>query len=149
MASKVRTLSERMHSPYSIGLSELNFHRFDPHERCPACMMGKSRLNNIPKRKDRSNSPLARVQMHIFQSSVMSVEGHMYALVITDDCTGYRRLYGLITKDYIFKAIRKWYSDIAELREMHNLLVVMPQCGTMLEKIGPGKSLSFSSQGKS
>ncbi len=49
----------------------------------------------------------------------------MYALVITDDCTGYRWLYGLKTKDDILKAIRKWYSDIAELRDMRNLLVVM------------------------
>ena len=49
----------------------------------------------------------------------------MHALVITDDCTGYRWLYGLKTKDDVLKAIRKWYSNIAEIREMHNLLVVM------------------------
>ncbi len=47
-----------------------------------------------------------------------------YALIITDDCTGYRWLYGLKTKD-ILKAVKKWYSDIAELREMHTLLAVI------------------------
>jgi hypothetical protein len=39
--------------------------------------------------------------------------------------TGYRRLYGLKTKDDILKAIKKWYSYIAELHETHTLLVVM------------------------
>jgi hypothetical protein len=33
--------------------------------------------------------------------------------------------YGLKTKDDILKAVKKWYSDIAELRETHTLLVVM------------------------
>jgi hypothetical protein len=28
--------------PYSIGLNELHSHRFDPREKCPACMMVKS-----------------------------------------------------------------------------------------------------------
>ena len=87
--------------------------------------MGKSQLNKMPKRKDRSSLPLSKVQMDIFQSSVTSIEGHKYALVITDDCTGYRWLYGLKSKDDILKAIKRWYSDIAELREMHKLLVVM------------------------
>jgi hypothetical protein len=53
------------------------------------------------------------------------MEGHKYAPVISDDCTGYRWLYGLKTKDDILKAIKKWYSNIAELCEMHKLLVVM------------------------
>ena len=50
---------------------------------------------------------------------------HNYALIITDDCTGYRWLYGLKTKYDILKAVNKWYSDIAELCETHTLLVVM------------------------
>jgi hypothetical protein len=39
-------------------LNELNSHRFDPHDKCPACMMGKSHFNKLPKRDDRSNLPL-------------------------------------------------------------------------------------------
>ena len=102
--------------PFSIGLDELHSHRFDPHEKCPACMMGKSHLNNKPGRKERSDKPLSRVYMDIFSSSVTSIEGHNYALVITDDCTGYRWLYGLKTKDDILRAVKKWYSGIAVLR---------------------------------
>jgi hypothetical protein len=64
-----------------------------------------------------------------FSSSVTSIEliieVHNYALITTDDCTGYRWLYGLKTKDDILKAVKKWYSDIAELCETHTLVVVM------------------------
>ena len=37
----------------------------------------------------------------------ISIEGHKFALIITDDCTGYRWLYGLKTnlKDDILKAV--------------------------------------------
>ncbi len=52
----------------------------------------------------------------------------MYALVFTTDCTGYQWIYCFKTEDNILKATKKWYtgySDIAELREMHNLLVLV------------------------
>jgi hypothetical protein len=92
-------------------------------------MMGKSHLNNNfvnkPGRKERSGKSLAKVYMDTFSSSVTSIEGHNYALIITDECTGYRWLYGLKTKDDVLKAVKKWYSDIAGLRETHTLLVVM------------------------
>jgi hypothetical protein len=88
-------------------------------------MMGKSHLNNKQGRKERSGKPLAKVYMDTFSSSVTLIEGHNYALIITDDCTGYRWLYGLKTKDNILKAVKKWYSYIAVLRETHTLLVVM------------------------
>ncbi len=88
-------------------------------------MMGKSHLNNKQGRKERSGKPLAKVYMDTFSSSGTSIEWHNYALIITDDCTGYRWLYGLKTKDDVLKAVKKWYSDIADLRETHTLLVVM------------------------
>ncbi len=87
-------------------------------------MMGMSHLNYKPGRKERSDKPLAKVYMDIFSSSVTLIEGHNYALIITDDCTRYRWLYGLKTKDDILKAVKKWYSDIAELRQTHTLLVL-------------------------
>jgi hypothetical protein len=88
-------------------------------------MMGKSHLQNNPTRKDRSNSPLERLHMDILSSSVTLLEGYNYALVITDDCSGYRWLFGLKTKEDLLKAVQKWYSDIAQLRELHNVCVVI------------------------
>jgi hypothetical protein len=88
-------------------------------------MMGKSHMNNTQGRKERSDKPLAKIYLDIFSTSVTSIAGHNYALIITYDCTGYIWLYGLKTKDDILKAVKKWYSDIAELLETHTLLVVM------------------------
>jgi hypothetical protein len=56
---------------------------------------------------------------------VVSIEGYNFAVVITDDHTGYRWLYGMKSKDDILKVIKTWYSDIAELRQLHELVVVM------------------------
>ncbi len=71
---------------------------FDPHEKCPACMMGKNHLNNEQGRMEQSDKPLAKVFMDIFSTLVTSIEGHNYALIITYDCTGYRWHYGLKQK---------------------------------------------------
>ncbi len=43
-------------------------------------------------------------------------------MVITDDCTRYRWLYGMKTKDEILK---RWFSDIAVLTNTHKLLVLV------------------------
>jgi hypothetical protein len=110
---------------HSIGMDDLKSARFDNHEKCPACMMGKSRQNNLPNEKLRAKKPMNRINMDLVSSSVLSLEGHKYALVITDCCTGYRWLYGLKTKDEMLKVVQKWYSDIAELREKHTIFVVM------------------------
>ena len=88
-------------------------------------MMGKSQLNAYPKSKDRAPAPMNKVHADIFSSAVMSIEGYVYAVVITDDCTGYRWLYGMKTKDDIIKIFRKLYSDIAVLRNIHTILVVV------------------------
>ena len=34
-------------------------------------------------------------------------------------------MYGIRTKDEVLKAVQKWYSDVAELRDMHKIYVVM------------------------
>ena len=65
-----------------------------------------------------------RIYMDLVSSSVVSMEGYKYALVIADCCTGYRWLYGLKTKDEVLMAVRKWYSDIGTLRYMHKMYVV-------------------------
>jgi hypothetical protein len=68
---------------------------------------------------------LNRVNADIFSSSVISIEGHVYAVVMTDDCTGFQWLYGMRTKDKIIKVFRKWYNDNAVLRNMHNFLFLV------------------------
>ena len=110
---------------HSIGMDELKKARFDSHEKCPACAMGKAQRNNLPPRKERARKPMNRIYMDLVTSSVVSMEGYKYALVITDCCTGYRWLYGLRTKDEVLMAVKKWHSDIAELRDMHKIFVVM------------------------
>jgi hypothetical protein len=88
-------------------------------------MIGKSHLENKPRRKEQAENPLGRTNFDIFSSSVVSIEGYNFAVVITDDLTGYRWLYGMRSKDCILKVIKKWYSDITELRQLHELVVVM------------------------
>ncbi len=75
--------------------------------------------------------------MDIFSSSVISIEGHNFVLIINDDRTGYRWLYGLKSKDDVLKAIKKWYIDIAELREKHKVIMVMRD---KLDNAGENKS---------
>ncbi len=77
-------------------------------------MIGKSHLENKPRRKERAEKPLGRTNFDIFSSSVVSIEGYNFAVV-----TGYRWLYGMKSKDNILKVIKTWYSDIAELRQLH------------------------------
>ncbi len=90
-----------------------------------SCMIGKSTLQDLPKLKDRAKEPLHQVNMDIFSSSVQSIEGNNYAVVLVDCNTGYRWLYGLKLKSDMLKVVKKWYSDIADLRQKHKLLVVM------------------------
>jgi hypothetical protein len=97
-------------------------------------MMGKCHLQNKPWRKERSDKPLANLQKDIFSSSVISIEGHNFALIITNDCTGCRWLYGLKSKVDVLKAIKKWYSDIAELREYKVIMVMRDNPGENMSK---------------
>ena len=63
--------------------------------------------------------------MDSFSSSVTSIERYNHAIVFVDAATGYRRLYGMKTKDDAIKALRTWYSDIEDLRTKHKLVVLM------------------------
>ena len=88
-------------------------------------MIGKSTLEDLPKLKDRATEPLHQVNMDIFSSSVQSIEGYNYAVVLVDCNSGYRWIYGMKLKSDMLKIVKKWYSDIAILRQKHKLLVVM------------------------
>jgi hypothetical protein len=61
--------------------------------------------------------------MDSFSSSVKSIEGYYHAVVCVDKQTGYRWLYGIKTKDKIILVVKRWYSDIADLRAKHKLVV--------------------------
>ncbi len=106
---------------HSTGLEDLRSRTFDEHTKCPPCMIGKSTLEDLPKLKDCAKEPLHQVNMDIFSSSVQSIEGQNYAVVLVDCNTGYRRLYGyygMKVKSDMLKVVKKWYSDIANLRQI-------------------------------
>ncbi len=63
--------------------------------------------------------------MDQFSSLVQSIGMYNYAVVFVGCNTGYRWIYGMKRKSEMLKVAKKWYSDIAVLRQMHKLLVVM------------------------
>ena len=97
--------------PHVKGLHELEKIRMEPRVDCPACMVGKAKLQPYPKTKDHAKRPLERVYVDLVSASVKSIEGYEYALIITDDATMYRWVYGLKTKDDANAAMRTWVSD--------------------------------------
>ncbi len=67
-----------------MGLEDLRSRTFEVHTKCPSCMIGKSTLEDLPKLKDRATESLYQVNMDIFSSSVQSMEGYNYAVVLVD-----------------------------------------------------------------
>ena len=88
-------------------------------------MIGKSQLNDYPESLPRADVPLKRVTFDIFSSKVTSIEGYNYSAVMTDDCSEYRWMYGLKTKDEMYDVAEQWYAEIADLRQKYELFVVM------------------------
>ena len=111
--------------PHVDGLQDLEKLKMDQHLDCASCMVGKAKLQPYPKTKEHARRPLERVYIDIASSSVKSFEGYDYALIVTDDATMYRWAYGLKTKDDSNAAIRKWVSDIVEIRIRHPLQIVI------------------------
>ena len=66
-------------------------------------MIGKITLEDLPKLKDRATEPLHQVDMDIFSSSVQSIEGYNYAVVLIDFNSGYRWIYGMKLKSDMLK----------------------------------------------
>jgi hypothetical protein len=88
-------------------------------------MIGKSTLEDLPKLKDSATEPLYQVNMDSFSSSVTSIEGYTYAVVFADCNSGYRWVYGMKLKSDMLKNVKKWFSDIADLRQKHRLVIVV------------------------
>jgi hypothetical protein len=111
--------------PYVKGLEEHTNKAYQQLTKCASCMIGKSSLEDSPELRTRADKPLKQVNINSFLSSVVSIEGYSHAVVIVDCHSGYRWLYGMKTKDDMLKVIKKWYSEIADIRQKHDLVVVM------------------------
>ena len=90
-------------------------------------MIGKATLKDLPKAKKVITKPLYQIHMDSFSSSVKSIEGYFYALILVDAATGYRWIYGMKTnlEDDALKVVKRWYGNIADLRAKHKLVVLM------------------------
>ena len=88
-------------------------------------MLGKANLEDFPQRRKKVVPPLYQINMDSFSSSVKSIEGYFHDVVIVDNHSGYRWIYGMKTKDKKLKVVKQWYSDIADLRAKHKLVIVM------------------------
>ncbi len=63
--------------------------------------------------------------MDSFSSSVKSIEGYFHILEFVDAATGYRWIYGLKIKDEALNVVKRWYTNIADLRAKHKLVSFM------------------------
>ena len=87
-----------------IGLEELSQITYEKHTNCASCMIGKSTLEDLPKLKDRAKEPLRQVNMDLFSSSVQSIEGYFYAVILVDCNSRYRWIYGMKLKSDMLKS---------------------------------------------
>jgi hypothetical protein len=88
-------------------------------------MIGKATLEDLPKARQVKVKPLHQISVDSFSSSIPSIEGYNHAVVFVDKCTGYRWIYGIKTKDQMINVVKRWYSNIADLRTKHRLVVVV------------------------
>ena len=102
---------------HTTGLEELINKTYEQHTKCGACMIGKSTLEDYPALKVRADKPLKQINVDSFSSSVPSIEGYNHAAIFVDCNSGFRWIYGMKSKDDTLKITKKWYSDIAELRQ--------------------------------
>ncbi len=54
-----------------------------------------------------------------------SIEGYNYAVLFTDSYSEYRWQYGLKTKDGVLQASKRWFAEIADIRQKFPLLSVV------------------------
>ena len=78
--------------PHAKGIEGIAKESFDKNQPCPAmpaCMVGKAHLEIRPLSRGHAKRPLGRVRMDIKPSSIPSIKGYNYALVIVDDSSIY------------------------------------------------------------
>ena len=85
-----------------------------PDPICEPCLSGKMNANPFPSSKTRASKPLELIHTDLhgpFKISTMS--GYRYWITFIDDCTRFRAVIFLKTKDQAFEAFR-WYKAYAE-----------------------------------
>ena len=59
-------------------------YKFDEHEMCPACIIGKSKMQNVLGPAKRATRPLGKMNFDLIVSTIPSIEGYYYgALSLT------------------------------------------------------------------
>ena len=111
--------------PFTKGMEKLLKYRYNENDKCPGCMIGKSTRQDVPGPAKRATRPLEKVTFDLIISTVTSVEGYNAAALWVDDCSGFKWLYGLKTKDEVLGAAKRWMAETANLREKYPLFVVM------------------------
>ena len=102
--------------PHAKGIEELNKVSFDPNQRSSVCMVGKAHLEIRPNSLEHAQLPLERGYMETMSSSVPSIQGYNYALIIADDVSMYQRVCGLKEKSDANAAAEKWICNIGGLK---------------------------------
>ena len=69
--------------PFTKGMEKLKNCRIDPQEKCPACAIGKSTLQDNPGPISRATQPLAKANFDVIVSSIVSIEGYNYAALLS------------------------------------------------------------------
>jgi hypothetical protein len=98
---------------------------YEKHPTCAFCMIGKSTLEDFPKEKIWADRPLKQAKIDSFSTSALSIEGYFHVVVIVDCHTGYKWLYGIKTRDEMLQVVKRWYSDVADLRLKRTLVLVV------------------------
>ena len=80
---------------------------------------------DVPCPAKRATRQFEKVTFDLIISTVTSVEGYNAAALWVDDCSGFKWLYGLKTKDEVVGAAKRWMAETADLREKYPLFVVM------------------------
>jgi hypothetical protein len=111
--------------PYSKGLEELADYMSMRCAHCPACIIGKSKMQNAMGPEKRATRPFRKVNFDLIVFTILLIEGFFYCVLSVDDHTGYKWLYGLKTKDEALNTAKRWMAEFADLREKHPLLVVI------------------------
>jgi hypothetical protein len=79
-------------------IGELAGFKFDEHEMCPACMIGKSKMKNGPVPAKRARRPLGKVNFDLIASTFPSIGGYFWIQMViwTQDRRKTERIAGAV-----------------------------------------------------
>ena len=105
----MKTIRDRI--THAKGIGELSKASFDPNQQGPACMVGKANQQIIPRSREHAQLPLERVYRDIMPQLDTSIKGYNDALIIAEDASMCRWVYGLNDKSE-----HKWCSSKMDMR---------------------------------